>query len=95
LAQGEQGAQSSTQEHNIIAVVDWFCESILVCVQSAQDAAEDSVLGSRAGFEVAVEFQEFGEEREDEGEGYLRTVRQLGFQRSCVRDELPDLEGER
>lgn len=38
------------------------------------DAAEDSVCAALRNLEVAVKLEEFGEERENESEGYLRTL---------------------
>lgn len=75
LEEGEKRAQSTTEEDNIIARIDGSGEGRLVGIEVAQDMGEDSlgVLlgGIRGGFGVAVELEEPGEQRQDEGKGYL------------------------
>lgn len=47
---------------------------MFVGVQADENAAQDGIagrVGGRGDFEVAVEFEEFGEEGQDEGEGDL------------------------
>nr|POE65292.1 hypothetical protein CFP56_34959 [Quercus suber] len=69
LAQREERAEGSSQQHDVIAIVDRLLEAVLVGVQAIEDAGEDGVVIGR--FEVAVELEELGEERENEGEGDL------------------------
>lgn len=76
LAQREQGAEGSAEEDNVIAVVDGFGEGVFVGVEGCEDACEDGgvAAGEGGGFEVAVEFEELGEEGEDECEGDLERL---------------------
>jgi hypothetical protein len=72
LTEAEERAHRSAEKDDVIAVVDGFGEGVLVGIEDGEDAGEECV--RRGGFEVAVEFEEFGEEREDEGEGDLDCV---------------------
>ena len=72
MEEGEEGAERAAEEDDVVAVVDWSCKGVFVRVEDVEDVAEegDAAVGL-VGFEVAVVFEEFGEEREDECEGYL------------------------
>jgi hypothetical protein len=74
LAEGEERAHCAAEEDDVVAVVDGAGEGVFVGVEGGEDAGEEGVGGG--DFEVAVEFEEFGEEGEDEGEGDLVNVRE-------------------
>jgi hypothetical protein len=86
LAEGEERAHGAAEQDDVVAVVDGAGEGVFVGVEGGEDAGEESVGGG--DLEVAVEFEEFGEEGEDEGEGDLGNVREgvylFGWRR--VRD---------
>ena len=69
LAQREEGAECSAEQHNVVARDDGLRERVLVCIQSCEDLRENRV--RIAGLMVAVELDELGKERENECEGYL------------------------
>ena len=69
MAEGEEGAQSAAEEDDVVAVVDGFGEGVLIRIEGVEDSGKEGV--GPGVFEVAVEFEEFGEEGEDEGEGDL------------------------
>lgn len=73
MEEGEEGAEGAAEEDDVVAVVDGSCEGVFVGVQAGDDAAEGcwGGGGGGGGFEVAVEFEELGEEGEDECEGDL------------------------
>ena len=70
LAKGEEGAEGAAEEDDVVAVVYGDGEGGLVAVEGGEDAGEQRGLGG-GEFAGAVEFEEGGEEREDEGEGDL------------------------
>ena len=45
---------------------------MLICIETEEDAIKEGVWGVVGVLKVSVEFEELWEEREDEGERYLR-----------------------
>ena len=76
MQKGIERAQGTPQKNNIIAIAYGAGEGLLVGIQAGKDAVKDSILGRCriGGFEVPVELEEFGEEWENEGKGYLGFV---------------------
>lgn len=66
LEKREQGAEGSAEQNDVIAGVDRSGKGGLVGIQITQDVGEESlgmvVRGVGGGFDVAVEFEELGEE---------------------------------
>ena len=54
-----------------MSVADGPLEGVLVGIEAMQDLRKDCVRSFVRGFEIAIEFEELGEEWEDEGKGYL------------------------
>nr|POE56785.1 hypothetical protein CFP56_33757 [Quercus suber] len=61
LAQGEERAEGSSEQHDVITVVDGLFEAVLVGVQAVEHAGKYSVVIGR--FKVSIELEELGEER--------------------------------
>ena len=92
MTEAEERAHGSAEQNDVIAVVDGFGEGVLVGVEDGEDAGEEGV--RRGGFEVAVEFEEFGEEREDEGEGDLDGVVNGYISQQCLVRVTYEIEEE-
>lgn len=73
MKKGEKRAESSSEKNYVIPVADGAREGLLVGIKSEKNAVEERgrvILG----FHVAIEFEEFGKEGEDEGKRYLGKV---------------------
>ena len=72
LQEGEERSEGPAEQHDVVAVVDGLGERVLVRIQTGEDPRQDGVgVGGSGGLVVAVELEELGVQREDEGEGYL------------------------
>lgn len=73
MEKGKERPQGTSQEDDVIAVADGAGEGLFVGIQASKDAVKDGVLRGRGtgGFKVPIELEEFREEGENEGKGYL------------------------
>jgi hypothetical protein len=75
IAWSRENSEPRAPPSSTIAGVDGARKGGLVGIELAEDPRQECVLGRGGrigrGFGVAIEFEELGEEREDEGEGYL------------------------
>ena len=71
MEEGKEGAEGTAKEDDVVAVAYGTRERTFVGVKTKEDAVEEGVAGLIRGFEVAVEFKEFGIQGKDECEGDL------------------------
>ena len=67
MEEREERTEGAAEEDDIVPVVDWLREGVLVRIQARKDLVEDGGRGRvSCGLIVAVEFDKFGVQREDE-----------------------------
>lgn len=74
MTEGEEGAEGSAENDDVIASIDRFSKGALVAMEDGEDILEGrrGAMGG-AGIEIAIELKEFREKGEDKREGNLRS----------------------
>ena len=67
-----------------MSVADGPLEGMLVGIEAMQDLRKHCVGSFVRGFEIAIEFEQFGEEWEDEGKGDLAILLAIPIRRVQV-----------